>query len=207
MLSITSKPTIAVFGLVALSFVVSAQAPTGTILGTVKDASSAVVPNAKVTITNKATNIGRTVSSNIEGLYSAPALPPGQYEVRVELQGFRTVVREAEVTAGNNTTADVAMQVGEATQQVVTVEAATSQINYESNTVQGVIDRATIQDLPLNGRSALQLASLEPGVSVVAGSTSQFNAIVNISVFGDNAGATAGSGVGILMTVDGGTNA
>ena len=108
------------------------------------------------------------------------------------------------MTAGNNTTADMAMRLGETT-EVVTVEAATSQINYESNTVQGVIDRATIEDIPLNGRSSLQMASLEPGVTILAGSTSQFNAIVNISVFGDNAGATAGSGVGILMTVDGGT--
>ena len=138
------------------------------------------------------------------GFYSAPALPPGEYEVRAEGQGFRTLVRDATVVTGGNTTVDMNMTLGEA-RQVVSVEAATAQVNYESNTVQGVIERQTIQDLPLNGRSALQLASLEPGVSIQPGSTSQFNAIVNISVFGDNAGATAGSGVGILMTADGGT--
>jgi hypothetical protein len=188
----------------AIGFCVYAQAPTGTILCTVRDESGAVIQNATITITNKSTNVSRTITTNTEGLYSAPALQPGDYELRAEMKGFRTVLRDALVTAGNNTTADVSMSLGEA-RQVVTVEAATSQINYESNTVQGVIDRATIEDLPLNGRSSLQLASLEPGVTIQAGSTSQFNAIVNISVFGDNAGATGGSGVGILMTVDGGT--
>jgi hypothetical protein len=190
--------------LVAMGITMHAQAPSGTIVGTVKDESGAVIPNATITITNKATNVGRTVTVNAEGLYSAPALQPGDYTVRGEMQGFRTIVRDAIVAAGGNTTVDMSMTVGEA-RQVVEVEAATAQINYESNTVQGVITRQTIEDLPLNGRSALQLASLEPGVTVQAGSTSQFNAIVNISVFGDNAGATAGSGVGILMTVDGGT--
>jgi hypothetical protein len=181
-----------------------AQAPTGTILGTVKDVSGAVIPNATITISNKSTNIVRTTVSNGDGSYSAPALQPGDYQVRAEMKGFRALVRDALVTAGNDTTTDMSMSLGEASETVI-VEAASSQINYESNTVQGVIDRATIEDLPLNGRSSLQLASLEPGVTIQPGSTSQFNAIVNISVFGDNAGATAGSGVGILMTVDGGT--
>lgn len=181
-----------------------AQAPTGTILGTVTDNTGAVIPSANITITNKATNVARTTVTNPEGTYSAPALQPGDYEVRAEVQGFRTLVRNATVLTGTNTTVDLNMTLGES-RQIVTVEAATAQVNYESNTVQGVIERQTIQDLPLNGRSAYQLASLEPGVMVQAGSTSQFNAIVNISVFGDNAGATAGSGVGILQTVDGGT--
>ena len=197
--------SILVFGaLLTLCAGAYAQAPTGTILGTVTDNSGGVIPGAKITLTNKATNVARATVTNAEGFYSAPALPPGDYEVRAEGQGFRTLVRDATVVTGGNTTVDMNMTLGEA-RQVVSVEAATAQVNYESNTVQGVIERQTIQDLPLNGRSALQLASLEPGVSIQPGSTSQFNAIVNISVFGDNAGATGGSGVGILMTADGGT--
>ena len=89
-------------------------------------------------------------------------------------------------------------------QEVVTVEAATAQINYDSHTVAGVIARDSIQDLPLNGRSSLQLASLEPGVTVNPGATSQFNAMFNVSILGSNGGATAGSGVGPLITMDGG---
>src|SRR5690349_16448446 len=152
-----------------------AQAPTGNISGTVKDSAGAVIPSAAVTITNKATDFNRALTTNAEGLYSAPSLVPGEYEVRVEMQGFRTLVRPATVVAGGSTTVDLAMTLGTA-QEVVTVEAASAQINYDSHTVAGVIARENIQDLPLNGRSSLQLASLEPGVTVNPGATSQFNA-------------------------------
>jgi hypothetical protein len=180
-----------------------AQAPTGTISGTVRDESGAVIPSAAVNITNRATGAVRNLTANAEGLYSAPALPPGDYEVRVEMQGFRTLVREAQVVAGGSTTVDMSMSLG-TTQEVVTVEAATALINYDSHSVAGVIARENIQDLPLNGRSSLQLAQLEPGVTVNPGATSQFNAMFNVSILGANGGATAGSGVGPLITMDGG---
>src|SRR5579864_4224648 len=191
------------FVFVALSLVVYGQAPTGTISGTVKDESGAVVPSATVTITNKATDFNRSITTNTEGLFSAPALLPGEYEVRAEIQGFRTLVRAATVVAGSGTTVDMSMSLG-TTQEVVTVEAATAQINYDSHTVAGVITRQSIQDIPLNGRSSLQLASLEPGVTVNPGATSQFNAMFNVSILGSNGGATAGSGVGPVITMDGG---
>jgi hypothetical protein len=167
----------------------------GTIQGTVSDATGAVVPTATITITNKATGIARTETANSQGLYSAPALGAGDYEVKVEVQGFRTQIREATVTAGGNTTVNMALSVGTAS-ETVTVEAATSQINYESNSVQGVIDRSSVQDLPLNGRSFMQLAVLEPGVTIASGSTAQFNALFTISVLG--------SGNRVAYTVDGG---
>jgi carboxypeptidase family protein len=175
----------------------------GTITGTVSDATGAVVPSATITITNKATSVVRTLTANAEGLYSAPALVPGDYEVRAEMQGFRTLLRDAQVTAGSTTTVDMSMTLG-TTREVVTVEAATAQINYDSHTVAGVIARESIQDIPLNGRSSLQLASLEPSVTVNPGATSQFNAMFNVSILGSNGGATAGSGVGPLITMDGG---
>ena len=196
--------TLALCLLLALAAVIGyAQAPVGTITGTVTDATGAVVPGASITVTNKATSVARTLTANAEGLFSAPALVPGDYEVRVEMQGFRTTVRDAQVTAGSTTTVDMNMSLG-ATREVVTVEAATAQINYDSNTVAGVIARQSIQDLPLNGRSSLQLASLEPGVTVNPGATSQFNAMFNVSILGSNGGATAGSGVGPIITMDGG---
>src|SRR5260370_11638081 len=95
------------------------------------------------------------------------------------------------------------LQVGQ-TGDVVTVEGATAQITYDSHAVVGTIERETIQDIPLNGRSSLQLASLEPGVTVNPGATSQFNAMFNVSILGSNGGATAGSGVGPIITMDGG---
>jgi Carboxypeptidase regulatory-like domain len=180
------------------------QEPTGVISGTITDSSGAIVQGVTITITNKATGNSRAAITNSDGLYTVPALLPGQYEARVERPGFRTVVREAQVLAGTTTTVDLQLTPG-AAQEVVTVEAAAGQVSYDTHAIEGVIERSTIQDLPLNGRSSLELASIEPGVTVVPGSTAQFNAMFNVSVFGAAAGSTAYGGVGARLTVDGGT--
>lgn len=73
------------------------QTATGSISRTVTDATGAVVPSAAVTVTNKATATARNLTTNTDGLFSAPALVAGDYEVRVEMQGFRTEVRNAQV--------------------------------------------------------------------------------------------------------------
>ncbi len=169
--------------LLAASVLLIAQAPTGTITGVVTDESGAVIPNANVTITNKATGISRTAVTNADGLYSAPALAAGDYEVRVEGTGFKTSIRRATVEVGSNTQVNMPMALG-GTKEVVTVEAATASVNYDTHSVEGVIERASIADLPLNGRSYLQLAQLEPGVSIVPGTVAQFNVLFQVSVLG-----------------------
>lgn len=185
-----------VFTLLWAGITVSGQTPTGIISGTVSDATGAVIASATVTITNKATGAARSITTNASGIFSASALDAGEYEVRAENPGFRTTVRDATVTAGNTTTVDMAMQVGES-KEVVNVEAAAAQINYESHTVAGNIARTTIQDLPLNGRGFLQLATLEPGVVMVPGSSSQYNgATFTISIGGGISGRT-------LISLDG----
>jgi hypothetical protein len=200
-----SKCPVQLFALLATaSSLILAQAPVGIISGTVADSSGALIPNAAVTIQDKANGTTRSVSANTEGLYAAPALPAGEYEVRVEMQGFRTTVRDAQVLAGSTTNVDIVLQVGE-TRDVVTVEGASAQITYDTHAVAGSIERETIQDIPLNGRSSLQLAALEPGVTVSAGATSQFNAMFNVNILGSSGGATAGGGVGPAITMDGGT--
>src|SRR5277367_3372528 len=182
--------------LLALLFCLGAVAqPTGTITGTVADESGAVVPNATVTIANKATGFTRSATTNAEGSFSATALPAGDYEVKAEVAGFRTLVRPATVQVGETTQVNMPMTLGQ-TQEVVTVEAAGAQMNYESNAVQGVISRASVQDLPLNGRSFMQLAVLEPGVTIANGSTAQFNTLFTVSVLG--------AGNRTVFTVDGG---
>jgi hypothetical protein len=196
--------TVAACVLLWATFSAPAQEPTGIISGTISDASGAVVPDVTITITNKATGAARTTVANSEGLYSAAALMPGEYEVRVEQPGFRTVVSTVEVVAGGTATRNLSLQPG-APNEVVTVETSAAQVEYDTHSVGSVIERQTIEDLPLNGRSSLQLATLEPGVTVVPGSTSQFNAMFNVSVFGAAAGATSGGGVGARLTMDGGT--
>jgi outer membrane receptor protein involved in Fe transport len=139
--------------------------------------------------------VERVATTNAEGLYSAPALPAGDYSIKVEARGFKISVRDATLTVGGQTQVNMPMSLGTAA-ETVTVEAATAQINYESHTVEGVIPRAEIQDLPLNGRSYLQLAGLEPGVTIASGTPAQFNAIFTVSVLG--------AGNRTVVTVDGG---
>src|SRR5215475_8994300 len=188
------------FTLLITAFIVlpcHAQVPTGSLAGAVTDATGAVVPNAMVTLTNKETGATRTVESNSEGFYSAPSLPAGEYEVKVVAKGFSALLRVATVLTGSTTTVNVSLQVGQ-TNEIVTVTGATATtVNYESNTVQGVVTRQQIDSLPLNGRSFLNLAQLEPGVTVQLGNPAQFNAQFNVSVLGGAASHTA-------ITVDGG---
>ncbi len=173
-----------------VSLAAFAQAPTGLISGTVTDESGAVVPSATITITDKAQGSTRSPKVSADGFFSVPALAAGVYEVRVEAAGFRTVVRDATVETGSITTVNMQLQVG-ATKEVVTVEAATAQVEYERHTIDGVVTRQQIQGLPLNGRSFLNLAFLEPGVRVGTGSTSQYNAQFNVSILGAEAGRTS----------------
>src|SRR5579871_4918729 len=145
-------------GLCSLAF---AQAPTGVISGTVIDQSGAAIPNAAVTITQKGTSTVRNLTTNDQGLYTAAALLAGDYDIRIEAPGFKTLVREATVTAGNTTTVDMQMSLGQAS-DVITVEGQAAQMNFESQQIAGTIARNTIQELPTNGRSFLLLAQLEP---------------------------------------------
>jgi hypothetical protein len=177
------------------SLTVFAQAPTGAVSGLVTDSTGGVIPNATVTVTDKATASVRTLTTNAVGLYSAPALPSGDYEIKAEIVGFKTLVRQANVGAGGTTTVDMAMAVGQAS-EVVNVEAAAAQINYESHTVAGVIARTNIQELPINGRSFLSIATLEPGVTIAPGTASQFNSLISVTPLG-------GGGY-TRFTVDGG---
>jgi len=168
---------------------------TGIIVGTVSDESGAVIANASVTITNKATGVARTAATNSVGYFSAPALAPGAYDVKIEASGFRTSEREATVLAGSTITVNMPMSLG-ATKEVVTVEAASNQMNYEKHEIAGVIEHSTIQDLPSNGRDYIQLATLEPGVTIETGTVGQFNALFYVHVLG--------GGFNTAVTVDGG---
>ena len=173
-----------------------AQAPVGTISGTVRDQSDAVVPGATITVRNVATGVERHLVSNADGTFSAPSLAAGAYTVVAELTGFRTQRIEVTVATGRVLTVDMRMEVGAAT-EVVNVAANAIHVETEDHAVTGVITRQKIQELPLNGRSFLQLAFLEPGVTANPGSTSQYNSLFSVSILGGDSNKTA-------ITVDGG---
>ena len=182
--------------LVVSTTVATAQAPTGTIAGTVLDQVSAVMPGATVTVKNTATGLTRVVVSSAEGSFQVPSLPAGNYDVLVEMPGFQATHNPTEVATGQTTTLRVTLQIGART-EAITVAGTTPLIQLQSNAVQGVVGRAQIDTLPLNGRSFLNLAALQPGVTVVIGNPAQFNAQFNVSVMGAPASRTA-------ITVDGG---
>src|SRR5260370_34240573 len=172
-----------------------AQSPTGTIAGVVRDPSGAAAAGAQVKLTSQATGFAWTAVTAEQGDFSFPSLLAGEYEVNVEAPGFQRMVRAATVEAGATTTTDFALRVGEVTESI-TVDAAAPQMHYVSPTVGGVITRNQIDDLPLNGRSFLELAKLEPGVQPpVRG--------VNNRIFVPVLGLQNGRST--LVTVDGGS--
>ena len=142
-----------------------AQLPTATILGTVKDASGAVVPGATVTARNMDTGQTRTVPTEGDGSYRMSALPIGKYEVRVEHEGFQSEVRSGlELTVGEEAVINATLQVGSAA-QTVSVTGEAPLINTTSGSLGGLVDEQKIADLPLNGRNYVDLMMLQPGIS------------------------------------------
>jgi hypothetical protein len=139
------------------------QVPTGAIAGVVRDPSGSPVLRARIKIVNLANNLVRSETNSEQGDYSFPSLPAGEYEVAVEAGGFPRTIRTASVEAGATTTADFTLRLGEM-KESVTVDGASAQIQYDSHSVGAVITQNQIQNLPLNGRSFLELAKLEPGV-------------------------------------------
>jgi hypothetical protein len=160
---VLSLLVVSVLGFVAVS-PAYAQVAGATLTGTVTDSSGATLPNAQVTITDVATGVTRTVSSNAAGLYTAPNLLPGSYEVKVVATGFKTQVEKGiTLTVGAEQVLDFTMQVGLVSQTVeVTTEAPT--VELTSSELSATVNATTVRELPLNGRSWTDLANLQPGV-------------------------------------------
>jgi len=145
-----------------------AQEAGGTLVGTVTDASGAVVANATATIKNTATGIERKLPTNAGGLYIAPNLIPGTYDVRVEAAGFSaTVVSGIALAIGDRKEVNVALKTGAITDIVTVSSSQISDVQLESSAIGNVVDSHTVVDLPLNGRDWTSLTLLEPGVAQI----------------------------------------
>src|SRR3989442_5157555 len=194
-------------GVSLLCLVISAKGysqAAGTIVGSVLDPSGARIPGASVSLDNRSTGVHRTTISNETGFYDFTALPPGEYEVSADLTGFEKVVRRATVNVGRDTTVDLAMKVGSLT-EAVSIAADAPQVNLVDSKVDGIINRAQVANLPLNGRNAYELAELVPGVRVEA--TSSRNTQVAISIAGarNNSVRVTVDGVSAVDYTNGGT--
>jgi len=186
----------AAFAMLALGAREAAAQITGAIGGTVHDASGAVLPGAMVTV--RGPNLQKeaaTAVSGANGTYRVALIPPGVYEVTVELQGFTSQTRKnVEVAINQQTTLDVSMAVGGRT-EAVEVEAGIPLVEVERSAVSSRVSQQTIDALPLNGRNYVDLISLVPGALPVPGGPQG----ANVSIFGER-------GAALSFLVDGAEN-
>ncbi len=152
-----------VLTLLALSGATLFAQSVGRISGSVTDPSGAIVPTATVTCANGQTSASRASKTNQDGIFSFPDLPIGNYSLKVEAQGFETQEQQGiTLLTGQSLEFKIALQVGSAS-QTVEVTTGAPLIQTDSSSIQTSVNEKQMQDLPLNGRNALQLTALTPG--------------------------------------------
>ncbi len=170
-----------VLSVVVLTISALAQVQNGQINGVVTDPSGAAISNAKVTVTNTATNYTVSSTTGEAGLYTAKELPVGTYKVTVEAPGFKTSTNtDLSVNAGTIQRVDFKMQMG-ATREVVEVSGEVSAVNTEDSKLASTVTAAQVENLPLNGRNIYDLIQIAPGAVNVRGVMSEngANTVVN----------------------------
>jgi len=149
------------------------QQDVGYISGTVLDATGQLVPGASVYVESASTNISQIVSSDGQGFYQSQALKPRVYTVRIEKEGFSTSIASAvTVDAAARVAINLRLEVGSVFASVQ-VEATSPALDTTDAQIGNTIDPRQVQQLPVNGRSVLALATLSPGVESAVGATSE----------------------------------
>ena len=169
-----------------------AQGGAASLRGTITDPSGAAIPSAKVTATQVGTGVAQTVSSDAGGDYLFPHLAPADYTLTVQAQGFQVFSQEGiTLLADQSVTNNVTLQLG-ATTQTVTVQAAATQVDTTTATLNQVVNHTQMVELPLNGRNAAQLTLLVEGAAPapsggggsLQGVTKQFPSEIAVSTNG-----------------------
>jgi len=175
----------------------TARGQTAQIAGTISDVSGARVPEAQVTAREVDTGAQRKVASNAEGYYTVPLLPPGNYTVTVSKEGFSPVTHSGITLAvGDNATIDIKLTVG-AVAQSVSVTSVAPLVDTQSGTINRVVDRQRIVDLPLNGRDITQLLTVQAGV---------VETVSSAGVVGNAFTVNGSRNTGVNFLLDGATN-
>ena len=144
-----------------------AQLAGGTISGTISDPTGAAIPNAQITVVNTETNEVHDVTASQNGLYRAPNLTPGKYQIKVAAQGFNSLLQSnVVVSVGFEVIVNLQLQLG-STQQTLEVTAAPAAVDEATSSTGAVVAGTAVRQLPLNGRDWTSLAALEPGVAVI----------------------------------------
>ena len=151
--------------LVLLAETAFAQTTTATLSGAIRDASMAVVPGAQISATNTVSGSKRTTTSDEGGRYILTNLPPGQYDVRAELTGFRTAVQNGVTLAvGGITSLDLTLQVGQIS-EVVEVRHEEPLVETTRAELSRVVTEQEIESLPIMGRNFVDFVKLSTGVA------------------------------------------
>lgn len=170
---------------------VSAQtSTTGQITGNITDQSGAAVPDATIKVTRTDTGETRTVTTSDDGNYTVPNLSVGTYRITVSKSGFKeSAVGSVIVNVANVTRQNVALEVGQIS-QTVEITADAIQVQTETAAVGEVVSGEQVRELPLNGRSFVQLTQLQPGVAPANGQDNKSKGLfggVDFSVNGNSA--------------------
>src|SRR5215469_4487089 len=148
-----------------------AQSAAGNIVGTVRDASGAIVVNATVTLVQTGTDVTKTVKTLSSGDYTFSFVQPGDYLVKVDAPGFKASERAVRVDLAATSRADFDLSIGSVGSEV-TVLASTPSLQTDSAEVSHVISQRSVNELPLNGRHYSDLILLTPGTTLSAAGTS-----------------------------------
>ena len=142
---------------------------TGSILGTVTDSTGAVVPGAKVTVTNTGTGVPFNTVTSSAGDYLAPGLQPGIYSVSATAKGFqKAVTTGVNLSVDQKVRANLTLQAGAVT-STVTVSAQAVALDTDSEALSQLVGQRQVEDLPLNGRNFMQLLLTTPGAVTLGG--------------------------------------
>ncbi len=150
-----------------LSLISAGQVSAARLSGTITDASGAAIEAANVEITNLETNVAREVTTNATGLYNAPSIPAGTYAIKISAAGFATEInKNVTLNVGAELVLNASLKVGGVNDRVEVTDAPPN-VDLTSSALSGVVEGKGVRDLPLNGRSWTDLASLTPGVNVI----------------------------------------
>jgi hypothetical protein len=150
-------------GVLMLNFVAGAQTNSATLSGTVRDSAGGVVPDVAITVSSAATGLKRQATTNSEGIFTMPLLPPGVYSLRAQREGFSVAeIDDVELSVAGQVSHDIVLQVG-GIRETVNVSAAPPLLQAEASALAEVVNNRQVDLLPINGRDFRRLTILLPG--------------------------------------------
>lgn len=177
------------------------QAANGRVVGIVTDPSGAVLPGAKVTVTNTGTQVHWDTTTSKDGSYQVLDVPIGYYSVSVQEEGFQTAVtRPSELQINQSLRVDLHLRLGQLA-ETVTVESEARQVETVNPTIGATVIGAAVQELPLNGRDTITLAATLPGISGTPTGNGQFE-----GAGGAGFSIAGGRADGVSFLIDGANN-